>query len=258
MRMSLLRGLLPAVLHLVNGVAFGQTPSEPAPPNQAASFEAASIKPLTSSYEEAFHFTVLPNRLDVKNMNLKFLIEQAWDLPDFAVSGPDSLTRNHFDIVATSGVPVSRAVMQTMLRNLLIERFHLATHSDSRIESQYRLEVLPGGPAMKTAAEGYALPFPPIREGGSIRLNTPMSMRQLAQRLTRYTGKPVVDATNLEGYFQIALTFASEDLAVSGQGVAAPLLTKAIQEQLGLRLVSAKEPLKFLVVDHADDVPVAN
>lgn len=247
--------LVAVLIFVAVGLVFGQAPSESLP---SASFEAASIKPLKSSYSEAFHFTVLPNRLDVKNMSLKFLIEQAWDLPDFAVSGPDSLTTHHFDIIATSGAPVSRAVMQIMLRNLLIERFHLATRMDSRIESDYRLEKLPGGPVMKTAADGQALPTPPTREGSSIRYNGPMSMRQLAERLTHYTGKPVVDATSLEGYFQIALTFASEDLAVSGQGVAAPLLTKAVQEQLGLKLVPAKEALKFLVVDHADDVPVSN
>jgi uncharacterized protein (TIGR03435 family) len=243
--------LLPALFSAL--LAFGQASTNP-----DASFEAASIKPLTSSYAETFHFTILPNRLDVNNMSLKFLIEQAWDLPEFAVSGPDSLTTHHFDIMATSGAPVSRAVMQTMLRNLLIERFHLGIRVDSRIESLYRLEVLPGGPAMKTAAEGHALPIPPMRDGGSVRLNGPISMRQLADRLTHFAGKPVIDATNLEGYFQISLTFAPEDMAVSGQGTAAPLLTKAVQEQLGLRLVPVKEPLKFLVVDHADDVPVAN
>src|ERR1700691_3765500 len=107
-RLSLVSAPSAFLLALVTGFAFCQTPSEPAPPDPAASFEAASIKPLTSSYEEAFHFTVLPNRLDVRNMNLKFLIEQAWDLPDFAVSGPDSLTTHHFDIMATSGAPVSR------------------------------------------------------------------------------------------------------------------------------------------------------
>ncbi len=233
-------------------VAFGQ-----AQPNADPSFDAASIKPLKSS-EGAFHFTILPSRLDVKNMNLKFLIEQAFDIPDFELTGPDTLASHHFDIVATSGASVSRAVMQIMLRNLLIERFHLATHWDTRTQSQFRLEVLPSGPTMKVAAEGYALPNSPMHDGDSMRLTGPMSMRQLAESLMRFTGKPVVDATNLEGYFQIALTFASEDLAVSGQGIAAPLLTKAVQEQLGLKLVPVKEPLKFLVVDHADDVPVAN
>jgi uncharacterized protein (TIGR03435 family) len=41
-------------------------------------------------------------------------------------------------------------------------------------------------------------------------------------------------------------------------GVVPPLLTKAVEEQLGLKLVSGKEAIKVLIVDHADAVPVAN
>ena len=86
-----------------------------------------------------------------------------------------------------------------------------------------------------------------------------MSMRQLGERMTRYAGKPVLDATNLEGYFTIALTFAAEDEdATKDNAVMAPLLTKAVEEQLGLKLVSSKEPVKILVVDHADMKPVEN
>jgi uncharacterized protein (TIGR03435 family) len=99
-----------------------------------------------------------------------------------------------------------------MLRNLLIERFHLATHWDSRVEAIYRLEVLPKGPAMKESPDGYPMANSPMLDGGAIHFTGPMSMRQLAQSLTRYAGKPVLDATNLEGYFKIALTFAREDL----------------------------------------------
>jgi hypothetical protein len=71
-----------------------------------SAFEVASIKPLQSS-SGPFHFNAFPGRLDVKNMNLRFLIEQAFDLPAFRVSGPDSMTSHHFDIVAsaTSSAP---------------------------------------------------------------------------------------------------------------------------------------------------------
>ena len=42
-----------------------------------------------------------------------------------------------------------------MLQRLLIERFHLATHWETRTEPVYRLVVLPGGPKMAVADEGY-------------------------------------------------------------------------------------------------------
>lgn len=245
---------------LYAGLLFGrQVQPEAATPNPALSFEVASIRPLASA-DGAFHFNVLPGRLDVKNMNLRFLIGEAYDLPDFQVSGlPVSLNSHHFDIAATTAAPASHAEMRIMLRNLLIERFHLATHWDTQIQAIYRLEALPKGTAMKESAEGYSMANSPMQDGGSIRFTGPMSMRQLAEGLTRFAGKPVLDVTNLEGYFRVALTFAREDLeAPVGSGPAAPLLNKAVQEQLGLKLVPSREPVKILVVDHVDDVPVAN
>jgi uncharacterized protein (TIGR03435 family) len=222
------------------------------------SFEAASVKPLQTGAGPS-HFTVLPNRLDVKNLSLRFLILQAYDLADYQLSGPDGPLNNRFDIAATSGKPVSKGDMRAMLQSLLIERFHLATHRETRTEAVYRLMVLPGGPKMKVAEGGYAVPNSPLRDGNSIQLNGPMSMRQLAERLTGFAGKPVVDATKLEGYFTIQLTFAPDDYDASKDtGVIPALLTKAVEEQLGLKLAPGKEAIEVLVIDHADTVPVAN
>lgn len=222
-----------------------------------ASFEAASIKPVKFG-AGSFHFTVLPNRLDVQNMSLGYLIAQAYDLPDFALSAPDSVFTHTFDILATSGAPASHTEMRAMLQNLLRERFHLATHWEDRTEAVFHLTALPGGPKMKPVDQGYALSNSPLRDGNSMQLNGPMSMRQLANALKRFTGKPVIDATGLEGYFTINLTFVPDDLDASREGVIPRLLPKALEEQLGLKLVPVKEAIKVLVVDHADTVPVEN
>jgi uncharacterized protein (TIGR03435 family) len=233
--------------------AYSQTP-----PDSTQSFAAASVKAL-KTVEGPVHFTVLPNRLDVANLSLGYLIKQAYDLRDDQLSGPDWLSKNHYDIAATSGDAASPAVMRVMLQHLLVERFHLATHWETRTVAMYRLVVLPSGPKMKVADHGFAMANSPMMSGGSIQLNGPMSMPQLAQRLTRHAGKPVVDATNLEGFFTIALTFASDDWASTpDNGLAPPLLTVAVQEQLGVKLVPESGPVKILVVDHADPVPTDN
>ena len=92
-----------------------------------------------------------------------------------------------------------------------------------------------------------------------MQLNGPMSMRQLSERLTRFAGRPVVDGTALEGFFTIKLSFAPDDYDASKDtGEAQPLLPKAVEEQLGLKLVAGKEPIKILVVDHVDSEPVPN
>lgn len=227
--------------------------------DSVVSFEAASVRPLKSSVGP-FHFTVLPDRLDVHNMDLQFLIKRAYDLRDDQISGPDWLVSAHYDILAATGEPVSKDTMRTMLGSLLVERFHLTTHWETRTVAMYRLVVLPKGPKMKTADQGYAVPNSPTLDRGSVLLNGPMSMAQLAERLAPYAGKPVVDETNLDGYFAIKLTFASDDLqagAADGD-FAAPVLTMAVQEQLGLKLVPESGPIKVLVIDHAEAIPTAN
>jgi uncharacterized protein (TIGR03435 family) len=223
------------------------------------SFEAASVKPLKAADGSPVHVTVLPTRLDIRNMNLQFLIKWAYDLRDDQVSGPDWLRNHRYDVVATTEAPVSQAAMRTMLQHLLAERFQLATHWQTNTTASYHLVVLPKGPKMKTAEHGYDLPNSPMVNKGAVQLNGPMSMPQLAERLTRYAGKPVVDATNLDGYFTIMLTFASTDVASpSDTEFAPPLLASAIQEQLGLKLIPASEPIKTLVIDHAEAVPTSN
>ena len=37
-----------------------------------------------------------------------------------------------------------------------------------------------------------------------------------------------------------------------------PLITTVLQEQLGLKLTSAKVPVKMVVIDHLDKVPTDN
>jgi uncharacterized protein (TIGR03435 family) len=221
------------------------------------SFAAASVKAL-KTVDGPVHFTVLPNRLDVANLSLGYLIKQAYDLRDDQLSGPDWLSKNHYDIAATSEDAVSQATMRTMLQHLLVERFHLATHWETRTVATYRLVVLPNGPKMEVADRGFAMPNSPMMSGSAMQLNGPMSMPQLAQRLTRYAGRPVADSTNLEGFFTIALTFASADLAAPADDGLAPLLPAVVQEQLGLKLVPESGPVKILVVDHADPVPTDN
>ena len=225
---------------------------------QPTSFEAASIRPNETS-ESPYHFNIYPSRLDAKHMGLRFLIADAFDLPDFQLSGPAFLQSRQFDIIATTATPVSRSTMHELLHNLLVERFHLATHWDTRTEEIYRLEVLPTGAKMATLETGYAGANSPMRDGDTVRLWGPMSMPQLAQSLMHFTGKPVLDSTGLGGFFKIDLRFASEDLTVNANtSGTAPFLRNALPEQLGLRLVPLKESVKYLVIDHADEVPTEN
>jgi uncharacterized protein (TIGR03435 family) len=88
----------------------------------------------------------------------------------------------------------------------------------------------------------------PLCRGKSI------STAQLATSLIPFVGRFVVDKTGLPGRFDVELTWT--DQAASSDAVPAdsgPSIFSALQEQLGLKLVSEQKPVEVLLVDHAEE-----
>ena len=87
-------------------------------------------------------------------------------------------------------------------------------------------------------------------------------MEELANALTRAVGSEqiVVNRTNLGGRFDVDLTWSSEPLRASGSNAAPDaaspddgvILSTALQEQLGLKLVLRPEPIDAVVVDYIE------
>ena len=70
--------------------------------------------------------------------------------------------------------------------------------------------------------------------------------------------RPVMDQTGLTGRFDLRLTWTPDGPPPATEGADAPPdLFTAIQEQLGLKLVSARAPVDVLMIDH-DERPSAN
>jgi len=122
--------------------------------------------------------------------------------------------------------------------------------------SVLRLELVAGGPKMQTLESGYAAPNSPMSDNDTLRFTGPMSAHQLAASLTRYAGKPVIDATGLDGFFKIDLAFAAEG-SMSSMESTAPPLSDAIKA-LGLKLTPTKEDIKILVIDQVNKEPTEN
>jgi uncharacterized protein (TIGR03435 family) len=108
-----------------------------------------------------------------------------------------------------------------------------------------------------------------------------MSMDKLAESLTPFVDRPVVDKTELKGNFQVALDLTMDDLknvgrkygaAMQGPGAASGdagtlpsdaasepsgSIFKSVQ-QLGLKLESRKAPVDLIVIDHLEKMPTEN
>ena len=73
-------------------------------------------------------------------------------------------------------------------------------------------------------------------------------MWQLANRLTRFVGRTVVDRTGLEGYYDWQLLFSPPGSADQTGGS----IFTALQEQMGLKLESTRAPVEVWVVDRVE------
>jgi hypothetical protein len=89
-----------------------------------------------------------------------------------------------------------------------------------------------------------------------------VSMQDLAESLTMFSDRWVMDATGVRGDFDIELPFWSNLIGPETPGVAsgrepapdpaAPDLFAVLQQQLGLKLESRKGPVETYVVEHAE------
>jgi uncharacterized protein (TIGR03435 family) len=88
---------------------------------------------------------------------------------------------------------------------------------------------------------------------------TKIRMPTLISALQDLLGRPVLDKTGFMGTFDLALTFARDDSVVSlppsaeqtdPSGV--PSIFTTLQEQLGLKLASAKDPVEVIVIDRIE------
>ena len=227
-------------------------------------FDVATIKPIGPDDEKGRYITMQgTHRFVVKDYTLKLLIAAAYDLNPRTISGgPGWVESDHYNIVAiTPGeVRPSRDEQMTMLRALLADRFKLAFHREAKEFSIFELQVSKGGPKLKPAA--VAPDTPPSVGPGVVypqRIVLPgrnATMGEFSSLLQRaILDRPVVDKTGLSGRYDFDLEWAPDetqfggDVPVASPDAPSPPLFRAIQDQLGLRLVATRGPVDALVVN---------
>ncbi len=253
-------------------------------------FDVASVRLNTSGSEFSRGPMVQPgNRLLAQNVAARGLIATAYGLGwNQIVGGPGWLNSEHWDVEAKARETASVEDVRAMLRTLLAERFGLMARHEIRQQDIYILT--PAGkrptPGLRAAADP-CTPIQPARRGvtftpGSLptggaplgepvanlsnppkcqRMSFPgfiaarqITMAEFASILSWFAGRPVINRSGLGGDYDIDLTFAPDPR--TGAGDAASLFT-AVQEQLGLKLDSARGPVEVLVID-AVERPAAN
>jgi uncharacterized protein (TIGR03435 family) len=271
-----------AVVLLLNGLrAF---------PQQMPIFNDASAKPVNADVklpewdvasvrenkgdDHMMRIMTKPDGFSSTNVSLLTLIGYAYGIKQDLISGgPGWIDSKGFDVDAkVAGPDVEQLKKLTplqrgsMLQSLLADRFKLKIHSETKTLPIYELTLMKGGPKFKEAA-----PEPPAgderkdnnpgKHGGMTRMGPgeftgqEIPIASLAGILCYVVHRTVLDKTGLTGKYDIALRYAAEDGPQKDDGAAetsSPSIFTALQEQLGLKLVSTKGPVETLVIDHVE------
>jgi uncharacterized protein (TIGR03435 family) len=215
-------------------------------------FEVASVKP-GSAYGPGVGRAAgaRPSGFQAMNTSLTSLIMIAFRLSEGqVVGGPRWIAEDGWNIDAKYPAGASQTQMPEMLQALLVERFHLTFHRETRTLAIYALIVAKGGSKLRASEVGQT-----TGTGGSSTIRYKgETVTQLTAQLSALLQRQVVDKTGLTGRYDMELTFAP----VNPRSIEAaadetrPSIFTAIQEQLGLKLEPTKEPVEVLVVDGAE------
>jgi len=228
-----------------------------------------------------------PSEFVIHDFTVKDLLQMAYGIKsDNQLEGVSGwMTSEHFDveiklgdeeIAAEQKLPIMQRVDRwaLLMQRLLAERFDLKTSEAMKDVQVYELVVAKGGakvkasemvddperPGTKKPAQG---PFERLRGPGKMdATGVPMSL--LGEALGRLPdlgggqnfggGRMVLDKTGLAGLYDWSLVWTPSNVeaGAASPNPEAPGLFTAIEEQLGLKLVSAKAPVQVLVVDHIE------
>jgi len=216
-----------------------------------------------------------PGNFAARNIPLRYLCRFAYNVNSFNVlGGPDWTDSAGWDIVAKTKVVPGQSTrdaiadMSVMLQSVLEERFKLKTHLETRELPVYVLTVAKGGLKMKQAPCDRTEPACQIQLQGLIKTwPTPVwgsfgAMTDFLVRLATATNgqRKIIDNTGLTGIYDYHMEWVYQPPpgpddpekrtdAADSPGVS---IFSALEQQLGLKLESAKAPVEVLIIDHAE------
>jgi len=138
---------------------------------------------------------------------------------------------------------------------MLTERFGFVAQLQTKVANVYALVPVKGGPRLKAAVSKDQWRAGGVMNGGIFRgriVLHNLTMAGLAEALARQVGRPVVDQTGLSGAFDINLKWTPIEAAPPAPADNGPSIFTAVQEQLGLRLQTAKAPIELLVIKNVN------
>jgi uncharacterized protein (TIGR03435 family) len=258
------------LLAALGGICQTQTQSQSQPQTQTQSdtvpkleFEVASVKPAKPD-PEGMIIKPLPGGqiYQARNANVRLMIRLMFHLTDDQLSGgPSWLGNDIYDVDAKADRPRTLEELHVMFQNLLIDRFKLQFHTETKVMSAYALTVDKSGAKMTVnpSPENFDIPYRGV--GFGEMQFTHVSMPYFTWFLAGFPaiGRPVVDQTGLKQFYDFTLEWAPEIPPGADPEIVAKLpptngldMFTAIRQELGLKLESGKVPVPVMIIDHAE------
>jgi uncharacterized protein (TIGR03435 family) len=212
------------------------------------SFEVASVKENKSGGRGSYTRST-PGRFAAHNATLRNIIMSAYEVSQNPqLIGPKWIDSVRFEMEAKAPGDADKPLIHRMLQSLLAERFKLTAHREKKEIPVFFLVVAKNGPKLRDPKHDQGPP--PANDPGIRRMHVLGSVAGITHMLSNLLGRPVIDKTGITGSHDWPLELRQEDVPEAA-------VFAALEEQLGLKLESAKAPVDVVVIDHIEK-PSAN
>ena len=200
-------------------------------------FEVASIRPSGPLVPGELSIGLHIDGAQIRGrfFSLKDYLGMAYKLKNYQITGPDWIASDRFDITAKLPDGATKAQVPDMLESLLISRFQIKMHRETKPFPVYGLVVAKGGLKMEAlkadgdsdgdTGKGVDVTASGARGGVSVNLGKgssfsmvndkvvakKLTMTAFADLLARFEDRPVIDMTDVKGSYDLTLEFNPED-----------------------------------------------
>jgi uncharacterized protein (TIGR03435 family) len=211
-------------------------------------FEEASVK---RTQQCAFRNTIDPGMIALHGDPLIAVLREAFKVKTEQIVGPSWLDSDSDCFTIDAKIPQGTASdrLPAMLQALLVERFKLVFHKESKLRAGYALVVDKNGPKLKESDPN----SPSTRDhAGEVtfgnspsvsRIKGSMTMAKLARFISTNLDAPVEDLTGLKGKYDIDASWAP-DWSIEKKGHSCKRMRPHIQILQTTQLVSLQVALK--------------
>ncbi len=246
------------------------------PVNQAdksSSFDIVAVHP-DGPGDHGWHMFFTSDGFSASGVTLEMMVEEASGQYDrtHVIGGASWVRSQRFTVIAKDTIDpnifrrLSVSERRAILLAALTDRFHLKLSHQSKLLPALGLEIAKNGAKFKASEpdhtqslyKGVVLVSLP----GNLKVQG-FSLNGFATLLQPILGQPVVDQTNLNGTYDMALKWSPDSQAQRAEAASngsspltsvdsGPTIYTALQDQLGLKLRPIKSAQDIVVIERAE------